>query len=50
MKGEGFILTHNLSDDTVGVYQFVGKSGASVDEDIKWLMVTYGRIAEGKAS
>jgi hypothetical protein len=49
-KGEGFILMHNTSDGTIGVYEFVGKSGASVDDDIKWLMATYGRIAEGKAA
>lgn len=50
LKGEGFILMHNLTDHTIGVYQFVGKDGGSVDEDIKWLMATYGRIAEGKAA
>jgi hypothetical protein len=49
-KGEGFVLMRNLSDDTIGVYEFVGKSGASVDDDIKWLMATYGRIAEGNAA
>ena len=49
-KGEGFILMRNLRDETIGVYEFVGKSGASVDDDIKWLMETYGRIAEGKAA
>jgi len=49
-KGEGFILMRNLEDETIGVYEFVGKSGASVDDDIKWLMATYGRIAEGKAA
>lgn len=49
-KGEGFIPMRNLADGTIGVYSFVGKSGASVDDDIKWLMATYGRIAEGKAA
>jgi hypothetical protein len=49
-KGEGFILMRNLTDETIGVYQFVGKDGGSVDDDIKWLMETYGRIAEGNAA
>lgn len=46
-KGQGFILMHNLDDHTIGVYEFVGKDGGSVDDDIKWLMAMYGRIAEG---
>lgn len=49
-KGEGFILMHNLADHTIGVYEFVGKDGGSVDDDIKWLMAKYGQIAEGKAA
>lgn len=50
MKGEGFILMHNLEDHTIGVYEFVGRDGGSVDEDIKWLMAKYGQIAEGKGN
>lgn len=49
-KGEGFMLVRNLTDNTIGVYSFVGRDGASVDDDIKWLMATYGRVAEGKGA
>lgn len=50
ISGEGFILMHNTDDHTIGVYQFVGRNGASVDDDIQWLMATYARIANGKGA
>lgn len=39
VNGQGFILARN-SVGRIGIYEFVGKDGASVDEDITWLTNT----------
>ena len=47
--GEGFFIIHNRTTGKIGVYEFVGNNGASVEEDMKWLMRKYQQIQNGKA-
>lgn len=36
IDGKGFILARNITG-RIGLYEFVGKDGAPVEEDIAWL-------------